>query len=305
DAMQPNLVQTLEGTPVFIHGGPFANIAHGCNSLVATKAALGLTDYVVTEAGFGADLGAEKFFDIKCRKGGLMPDAAVVVATVRALKMHGGVARADLSGDDPAAVTRGAANLARHVENVGKFGVPAVVAINRFTGDSDGELAALREAVEALGAKVILCEHWAKGGAGAAELAHAVVALADEGSAFRPLYSDAVPLWDKIETVAKEIYRAGSVTPAKGVGQTLRAWEEAGFGDLPVCMAKTQSSFSADPTLMGAPEGFDVPIREVRLAAGAGFVVALTGDVMTLPGLPRRPAAHDVDLVDGRVTGLF
>ncbi|MEM9222218.1 MAG: formate--tetrahydrofolate ligase [Pseudomonadota bacterium] len=305
DALQPNLVQTLEGTPIFIHGGPFANIAHGCNSLVATKAALGLADYVVTEAGFGADLGAEKFFNIKCRKGGLSPAVAVVVATVRALKMHGGVARADLAQDDPGAVERGAANLARHVENLRKFGVPVLVAINRFTGDSEGELAALQASAESIGVEVFMCEHWAKGGAGAAALAEAVVARTEGESAFEPLYADGLPLFEKIETVAKEIYRADSVIAAKGVRQNLTAWEEAGFGAFPVCMAKTQSSFSADPTLMGAPEGFSVPIREVRLAAGAGFIVALTGEIMTLPGLPRRPAALDVDLIDGKVAGLF
>jgi len=304
EAVKPNLVQTLEGTPVFIHGGPFANIAHGCNSVMATRAALGLADYVVTEAGFGADLGAEKFFDIKCRKAGLVPAAAVVVATVRALKMHGGVPRAELGGENVAAVRAGAANLARHVENVTSFGVPAVVAINRFTGDTQAELAAVAEAVEALGAKAVLCEHWAKGGEGAAELARAVVELAGTPSDFTPLYPDAMPLLEKIETVARRIYRAGSVTPAAGVAERLARWEEAGFGHLPVCMAKTQSSFSADPRMLGAPEGFDVPIREVRLSAGAGFVVAIAGDLMTMPGLPRAPSALGIDVADGRITGL-
>ena len=306
EAFQPNLVQTLEGTPTFIHGGPFANIAHGCNSLVATRRALGLTDYVVTEAGFGADLGAEKFFNIKCRKGGLAPRAVVVVATVRALKMHGGVARDALGTEDVDAVARGAANLSRHVENVKKFGAPVVVGINRFTQDTEAELEAVARAVAPMGVRAILCEHWARGGPGAAALAEEVVRLADEPSGFRPLYPDDMSLWDKIRTVATSIYRAADVRAAKGVRETLAAYEAMGFGDLPVCMAKTQSSFSADPTLLGAPEGFEVPIREVRLSAGAGFVVALTGDIMTLPGLPRHPAAERIDLsADGRISGLF
>ena len=305
DAMLPNLVQTLEATPVFIHGGPFANIAHGCNSLAATEAALGLCDYVVTEAGFGADLGAEKFFDIKCRKGGLAPSAAVVVATVRALKLHGGVPLADLGRENAAAVSRGAANLARHVANVKKFGVPVVVAINRFTGDSEAELKAVQEAVALMGTKAILSEHWAKGGAGASELAAAVATLADRPSSFQPLYEDRLPLWDKIACVAREIYGAESVRAGPGVRAALAAYEEAGFGNLPVCMAKTPASFSTDPALLGAPTGFEVPVREVRLSAGAGFVVALTGDVMTLPGLPRTPAAEAIDVKGGRITGLF
>jgi len=304
EAVKPNLVQTLEETPVFIHGGPFANIAHGCNSVIATRAALGLADYVVTEAGFGADLGAEKFFDIKCRKADLSPDAAVVVATVRALKMHGGVPRAELGSENVEAVRAGAANLARHVENVKSFGVPAVVAINRFTADTEAELSAVEESVQALGTKAILCEHWANGGEGAAELAREVIALCEGPSAFRLLYGDNLPLWEKIETVGRQIYRAGSVTPAGGVRERLCRWEDAGFGRLPVCMAKTQSSFSADPKKLGAPEGFDLPIREVRLSAGAGFVVALTGDVMTMPGLPREPSALGMDVVDGRIVGL-
>ncbi|MEM7696395.1 MAG: formate--tetrahydrofolate ligase [Pseudomonadota bacterium] len=304
DALLPNLVQTLEGTPVFVHGGPFANIAHGCNSLSATKAALSLTDYVVTEAGFGADLGAEKFFNIKCRLGGLSPSAAVVVATVRALKMHGGVDKAALSAPDPSAVAAGAANLLRHVENVRGFGVPVVVAINRFTSDTDAELAAISDALAPMGVRAIVCEHWAKGGAGAAELASAVVELCDGPADFAPLYADDLPLWAKIEAVVSKIYR-GRAVAGKGVRATLSAWEAAGFGALPVCMAKTQMSFSADPTRLGAPEDFEVPIREVRLSAGAGFFVALTGDIMTLPGLPRAPAAERVDVVDGKVTGLF
>ncbi|WP_108659395.1 formate--tetrahydrofolate ligase [Acuticoccus kandeliae] len=304
DAVLPNLVQTLEGTPVLIHGGPFANIAHGCNSVIATKAALGLADYVVTEAGFGADLGAEKFFDIKCRKAGLAPSAAVVVATVRALKMHGGIPRGELQAENVAAVKAGAANLVRHVENVKGFGVPVVVAINRFTADTEAELATVAECVEALGVEAILCEHWAKGGKGATALAEAVIALAAEPSEFSVLYPDRMPLWDKIETVARSIYRAGEIVAAPGVRERLSQWEEAGFRDLPICMAKTQSSFSADPTKLGAPKGFSLPIREVRLSAGAGFVVALTGEVMTMPGLPRHPAAEHIDVVDGRITGL-
>ena len=304
EAMKPNLVQTLEGTPVFVHGGPFANIAHGCNSVIATRAALGLADYVVTEAGFGADLGAEKFFNIKCRKAGLSPDAAVVVATVRALKMHGGVPRGALGAENVEAVRAGAANLARHVDNVKGFGVPVVVAINRFTADTEAELAAVRESVEALGARSVLCEHWARGGEGAAELARAVIELCETPSDFHTLYDDDLPLWDKIETVARRIYRAGSVTAAPGVKERLSAWEVAGFSRLPVCMAKTQSSFSADPKLLGAPEGFDCPIREVRLSAGAGFIVALTGSVMTMPGLPREPSALGMDVIDGRIVGL-
>ncbi|MCF3934281.1 formate--tetrahydrofolate ligase [Acuticoccus sp. M5D2P5] len=304
EAALPNLVQTLEGTPVLIHGGPFANIAHGCNSVMATNAALGLADYVVTEAGFGADLGAEKFFDIKCRKAGLAPSAAVVVATVRALKMHGGVARADLQTENVDAVVAGAANLVRHVENVKGFGVPVVVAINRFTADSEAELAAVAECVEGLGVKAVLCEHWAKGGAGATGLAEEVIRLAEAPSGFEVLYPDRMPLWDKIETVARSIYRAGEVIPAAGVREKLAQWEAAGFGALPICMAKTQSSFSADPKRLGAPTGFALPIREVRLSAGAGFVVALTGEVMTMPGLPRHPAAERIGVVDGAITGL-
>ena len=304
EAVLPNLVQSLEGTPVFIHGGPFANIAHGCNSVIATRAALGLADYVVTEAGFGADLGAEKFFDIKCRQAGLSPSAAVVVATVRALKMHGGVARADLKNEDVDAVRRGAANLERHVANVKRFGVPVVVAINRFDADTEAELDAVREAVGAEGVEAIVCEHWARGGEGAVGLAEAVAKLAQGGSDFAPLYDDALPLWEKIERIAHDIYRAGEVVPSGNVRATLARWEEAGFAHLPICMAKTPSSFSADASVVGAPEGFPLPVREVRLSAGAGFVVALTGDVMTMPGLPREPSAHHIDLVDGVIEGL-
>ena len=307
DAMQPNLVQTLENNPAFIHGGPFANIAHGCNSVVATKTALKLADYVVTEAGFGADLGAEKFFDIKCHKAGLAPAAAVVVATVRALKMHGGVAKEDLGQENVAAVAAGLANLARHVENVQRFGVPVVVAINRFSADTDAELAAVQAAVGELGVAAIEANHWAEGSAGTAELAEHVVALADgAAAAFKPLYDDAVDLLVKIETIAREIYGAGEVTADSRVRAQLRQWEEAGHGHFPVCMAKTQYSFSTDPALKGAPKGHRLPVREVRLLAGAEFVVAICGEVMTMPGLPRMPAANNIRIdADGRIDGLF
>ncbi|MEC8282787.1 MAG: formate--tetrahydrofolate ligase [Pseudomonadota bacterium] len=307
DAMQPNLVQTLENNPAFIHGGPFANIAHGCNSVLATKTALKLADYVVTEAGFGADLGAEKFFDIKCRKAGLAPAAAVVVATVRALKMHGGVAKEDLGQENVAAVAAGLANLARHVENVQRFGVPVVVAINRFSADTDAELAAVQAAVGELGVAAIEANHWAEGSAGTAELAEHVVALADGGAAaFKPLYDDAVDLFAKIETIAREIYGAGEVTADSRVRAQLRQWEEAGHGHFPVCMAKTQYSFSTDPALKGAPKGHSLPVREVRLSAGAEFVVAICGEIMTMPGLPRVPAANNIRIdADGRIDGLF
>jgi len=307
DAVLPNLVQTLEHTPAFVHGGPFANIAHGCNSVIATRAALRLADYVVTEAGFGADLGAEKFFDIKCRKAGLTPAAAVIVATVRALKMNGGVAKADLGAEDVAAVRRGGANLGRHIANVRSFGVPVVVAVNHFNGDTPAEHAALAEVAAADGVEAVICRHWAEGGAGIEALARRVVALAEGGGAgFQPLYPDAMPLWDKIGTIATRIYRAGSVSAAPGVREQLAAWEAAGHGDLPVCMAKTQYSFSTEPSLRGAPEGFDVHVREVRLSAGAGFVVAVCGDIMTMPGLPRVPAAETIRLgAGGRVEGLF
>ena len=307
DAMQPNLVQTLENNPAFIHGGPFANIAHGCNSVVATKTALKLADYVVTEAGFGADLGAEKFFDIKCRKAGLAPAAAVVVATVRALKMHGGVAKEDLGQENVAAVAAGLANLARHVENVQRFGVPVVVAINRFSADTDAELAAVQAAVGELGVAAIEANHWAEGSAGTAELAEHVVALADgAAAAFKPLYDDAVDLFAKIETIAREIYGAGEVTADSRVRAQLRQWEEAGHGHFPVCMAKTQYSFSTDPALKGAPKGHSLPVREVRLSVGAEFVVAICGEIMTMPGLPRVPAANNIRIdADGRIDGLF
>jgi len=307
DAFQPNLVQTLEGSPALVHGGPFANIAHGCNSVVATDAALRLADYVVTEAGFGADLGAEKFFDIKCRSAGLSPDAAVVVATVRALKMHGGAAKADLGRPDLDALRRGSANLVRHVENVRKFGVPVVVAINHFTADTEAELGVLTDCCAALGVGVHLCRHWAEGGVGALGLAEAVAALARSGEArFAPLYADALPLAGKIETIAREIYRADGVALAPVAAKKLARFEAEGFGALPVCMAKTPYSFSADPALVGAPQGFTLPVRDVRLSAGAGFVVALCGDIVTMPGLPHRPAAETIGVDrDGVIQGLF
>jgi len=307
DAFQPNLVQTLEHTPTFIHGGPFANIAHGCNTLVATDTALRLADYVVTEAGFGADLGAEKFFDIKCRKGGLEPSAAVLVATIRALKMNGGVPKDQLGSENVAAVEAGCANLGRHIENMAKFGVPVVVAINHFTADSEAEVAAVQTFCEARGVKAILATHWAEGGRGTEKLAEAVSELVEDGeSRFAPLYPDDMPLVDKIETVAKSIYRAGSVVFERSARLQLERWQEAGYGHLPVCMAKTQYSFSADPALTGAPEGHELPVREVRLSAGAGFVVAVCGAIMTMPGLPRKPAALDIHLnAEGEVEGLF
>ncbi len=307
DALAPNLVQTLEGTPAFVHGGPFANIAHGCNSVIATRLALGLSDVVVTEAGFGADLGAEKFLDIKCRAAGLEPGAAVVVATVRALKMHGGVAKSALGAEDVAAVKRGVVNLARHVENMGKFGLPVIVGLNRFTGDTPAEIATVEEAMAALGTEAILCTHWADGGAGAVDLARAVMARLEARSArFAPLYPSATPLAGKIATIAREIYRAGDVAIAPAAQQKLARFEQMGFADVPVCIAKTQYSFAADPTLLGAPSGHTLPVRDVRLAAGAGFVVAICGDVMTMPGLPRRPAAESIGLnAAGQIEGLF
>ncbi|MGZ2484744.1 formate--tetrahydrofolate ligase [Rhizobium pisi] len=307
DAMQPNLVQTLENNPAFVHGGPFANIAHGCNSVTATKTALKLGDYVVTEAGFGADLGAEKFFNIKCRKAGLKPDAAVIVATVRALKMNGGVKKEDLGAENVGALKKGCANLGRHVANVRRFGVPVVVAINHFVSDTDAEIAAVKEFVSRLGAEAILCQHWAKGSAGIEELAHKVVELAESGQAkFQALYGDDISLFEKIEIVASKIYHAGEVTADKAVRDQLQTWEEQGYGRLPVCMAKTQYSFSTDPNLRGAPEGHIVSVREVRLSAGAGFVVAITGEIMTMPGLPKSPSAERIFLNDqGYIEGLF
>ena len=307
DALKPNLVQTLEGNPAIVHGGPFANIAHGCNSVVATRAGLKLADYVVTEAGFGADLGAEKFFDIKCRKAGLRPDCAVLVATVRALKMHGGVARGDLAAENVAALERGAANLARHVRNVRRFGVPVVVAVNRFSADSEAEVAALQRICDGLGVEAVMADHWAEGAAGAEALARSVVATVERGEAdFRPLYADDLPLWDKVGTVARDLYGASDVIADKRVRNRFRELEDGGFGRFPVCIAKTQYSFSTDPELKGAPSGHVVPVREVRLAGGAEFVVAVCGDIMTMPGLPRRPAAADIRVdADGRIAGLF
>jgi formate--tetrahydrofolate ligase len=290
-----------------VHGGPFANIAHGCNSVVATRTALKLADYVVTEAGFGADLGAEKFFDIKCRKAGLKPDAVVIVATVRAMKMNGGVARADLGTENVEAVKAGCANLGRHIENVKKFGVPAVVGINHFITDTEAELAAMKEYCASVGAEAIVNTHWANGGEGIVETARKVVELAESGAAnYAPLYPDDLGLFEKIERVAKEIYRADGVTADRKIRDQLKAWEDAGYRDLPVCMAKTQYSFSTDPNLRGAPTGFDLPVREVRLSAGAGFVVAICGEIMTMPGLPRVPSAENIKLnADGDIEGLF
>ena len=307
NAIAPNLVQTLENNPAFVHGGPFANIAHGCNSVIATKAMLKMSDIVVTEAGFGADLGAEKFFDIKCRKAGLKPDVAVLVATTRALKMHGGVARADLDAENLDAVKQGLANLDQHDENIAKFGVPRVVGINRFTGDTDAEIKIIVDHCEAKGLPVRICTHWANGGEGAEELAKQVADMLDNTTAnFKPLYSADKPLIEKIETIAKEIYRADGVKVDKKVINQLQDFEDAGFGDFPICIAKTQYSFSSDPSLLGAPSGFTIPIREVRLSAGAEFVVAISGDIMTMPGLPSKPAAQGIFVNDeGQVEGLF
>ncbi|PPD31034.1 MAG: formate--tetrahydrofolate ligase [Hyphomicrobium sp.] len=307
DALMPNLVQTLENNPVFIHGGPFANIAHGCNSVLATTTALKIADYVVTEAGFGADLGAEKFYDIKCRMAGLAPSATVVVATIRALKMHGGVAKDELKNENVAAVGKGCENMKRHIENMKKFGVPAVIAINKFITDTDAEVAEVKRQAESVGAKAILCSHWAEGGAGIEELAHHVVALCEGGTAsFKPLYPDAMPLLEKIRTIAKEIYRAADIAPDASVVTALRDIEAAGYGHLPICMAKTQYSFSTDPNSRGAPTGHVVPVREVILSAGAGFIVAVCGEIMRMPGLPKVPSADFIKLNDkGQIEGLF
>jgi formate--tetrahydrofolate ligase len=307
DAMQPNIVQTLENNPAFVHGGPFANIAHGCNSVIATKTALKLGEYVVTEAGFGADLGAEKFFDIKCRKAGLKPSAAVIVATVRAMKMNGGVAKADLGAENVEAVKKGCPNLGRHIGNVKGFGVPVVVAINHFFSDTDAEIAAVKAYVAEQGAEAILCKHWALGSAGIEELAHKVVEMAESGSSnFAPLYPDEMPLFQKIETIAKRIYHADDVIADKSIRDQLKTWEAAGYGHLPICIAKTQYSFTTDPSVRGAPTGHSVPVREVRLSAGAGFIVAICGEIMTMPGLPRVPSAEVIRLNDaGNVEGLF
>ncbi len=307
DALMPNLVQTLEGAPALVHGGPFANIAHGCNSLMATRLGLKLADVVVTEAGFGADLGGEKFLDIKCRLGGLAPSCAVVVATVRALKMHGGVAKAALGTEDVDAVRRGVVNLARHVENMRLFGLPVVVALNRFTSDTDAEIAAVRDVMAGLGVETHLCTHWSDGGAGAESLAQAVLAAIEGGTAqFTPLYPDAMKLAEKLRTIARRIYRADDIALSDTAARRLAAFERAGFGEVPICVAKTQYSFTTDPTRLGAPEGHTIPIRDVRLSAGAGFVVAIAGEIMTMPGLPRSPAAERIGLrEDGRIEGLF
>ncbi len=306
-ALQPNLVQTLENNPAFVHGGPFANIAHGCNSVIATQTALKLSDYVVTEAGFGADLGAEKFLNIKCRKAGLSPSVVVLVATVRAMKMNGGVARADLGKENVDAVQAGCPNLGRHIENLKSFGVPVVVAVNHFTGDTEAEVAALQAYVTQQGSEAIISKHWELGSAGSKALAERVAEIADSDmSNFAPIYPDEMPLFEKIETIAKRIYRADEVLADKKIRDQLSNWQEQGFGNLPVCMAKTQYSFSTDPGLRGAPTGHSVPVREVRLAAGAGFVVVICGEIMTMPGLPRTPAAEAIYLnQDGEIEGLF
>ncbi len=306
-AMQPNLVQTLENNPAFVHGGPFANIAHGCNSVVATTTALKLADYVVTEAGFGADLGAEKFMNIKCRKAGLAPDCVVLVATVRAMKMNGGVAKADLGNENVDAVNAGCANLGRHIENIKSFGVPVIVGINHFAGDTDAEVAAVKAYVESQGSEAILCKHWAHGSEGTKELAARVVEIAESGvSDFAPLYGDDLGLFEKVETIAKKIYRAKEVIADKKIRDQLAAWEDAGYGHLPICVAKTQYSFSTDPNERGAPVGHSLPVREVRLSAGAGFIVVICGEIMTMPGLPRVPSAEAIMLNDeGQIEGLF
>ncbi|MCP4336076.1 MAG: formate--tetrahydrofolate ligase [Gammaproteobacteria bacterium] len=307
DAFMPNLVQTLENNPAFIHGGPFANIAHGCNSVIATKTALKLADYVVTEAGFGADLGAEKFFDIKCRKAGLNPDAVVLVATARALKMHGGVAKDQLSSENVDAIKSGCENLGRHIRNLSQFGVPITVAMNRFSADTESELAAVREFCVELGVKAFDCNHWGEGSKGTQELAHHVAEVADSGQAqFHTLYDDDMPLWDKARHIARTLYGANDIIADKKVRDQFAKFEADGYGGFPVCMAKTQYSFSTDPALMGAPSGHEVPIREIRLSAGAEFIVAVCGDIMTMPGLPRVPSADNIHLNDqGHVEGLF
>lgn len=307
DAFKPNLVQTLEHTPAFVHGGPFANIAHGCNSLIATKLALKLTDYVVTEAGFGADLGAEKFLNIVCRKSGLQPDAVVLVATVRALKFHGGVALDRLGREDLDAVERGAENLRKHIDNIHQFHLPVLVSINRFSADTEAEIRCIQEKCDYLGVPVIPCSNWAEGGAGAVDLATAVVERVEQSRGnFQLLYPDEMPLWNKIRTIAQRIYGADDILGDKKLRDKIHALEHAGYGHLPICMAKTQYSFSTDPALRGRPEGFDVPLRDVRLAAGAGFIVVLTDNVMTMPGLPKNPSSEQIDLdEEGLVVGLF
>jgi formate--tetrahydrofolate ligase len=307
DALAPNLVQTLENNPAFIHGGPFANIAHGCNSVIATKAALKLADYVVTEAGFGADLGAEKFFDIKCRKAGIKPDCVVIVATIRALKMHGGVAKDDLKKENVQALEKGFANLERHVQNVRKFGVPVIVSLNRFSTDTDAEFALLKKFCDKLGVECVVADHWALGSEGAVDLAKSVMkTIETTPSKFKPLYPDDMSLWEKTRTIAKEIYGATDITADKSVRDRFAELEKEGFGKFPICVAKTQYSFTTSPDTKGAPSGFTIPIREVRLSAGAEFVVVICGDIMTMPGLPKVPAANNIELApDGRITGLF
>lgn len=307
DAMQPNLVQTLENNPAFVHGGPFANIAHGCNSVMATTTALKIADFVVTEAGFGADLGAEKFMNIKCRKAGLTPSVVVVVATIRAMKMNGGVAKSDLGHENVEAVVKGCPNLGRHIENVKSFGVPVLVAINHFVTDTDAEVQAVQDYVSEMGAEAILCKHWEKGSEGTVDLAKRVSDIADSDSGnFAPLYNDEMSLFDKIETIAKRIYRADEVLADAKIRNQLKEWETAGYGGLPVCMAKTQYSFTTDPNLRGAPTGHSLPIREVRLCAGAGFVVVICGEIMTMPGLPSKPASENIMLNEiGQIEGLF
>jgi formate--tetrahydrofolate ligase len=307
DAVAPNLVQTLENNPAMVHGGPFANIAHGCNSVIATKAALKLADYVVTEAGFGADLGAEKFLDIKCRKAGLKPDAIVLVATIRALKMHGGVGKDDLKSENLEALEKGCSNLERHVNNLRQYGMPVIVSINRFSSDTQAEMDLLKKICNRLGVDCVLADHWAAGGAGATDLAKAVVeTIKTKPSNFKLLYPDDMPLWEKMRTIAQKIYGAVDISADKSVKDRLAELEKEGFGKLPICVAKTQYSFSTNPDMKGAPEGHTIPIREVRLSAGAEFVVVICGDIMTMPGLPRVPAANNIQLgEDGRITGLF
>ena len=307
DALMPNLVQTLENNPAFIHGGPFANIAHGCNTVLATKTALKLGEFVVTEAGFGADLGAEKFFNIKCRKAKLTPSVAVIVATLKALKMHGGVSKEDLNRENLTAVEAGLVNLGRHIKNVGQFGVPAVVAVNHFTTDTDAEFKLVKEYCSNLGVEAILCTHWENGSKGISELAHKVVELSDSGTQrFKQLYEDSIPLWDKVDTIAKSIYGASEIVADKVVREHFKSFEKAGYGAFPICMAKTQYSFSTDPNLKGAPSGHVVQVKEIRLSAGAEFIVVVTGDIMTMPGLPERPSANSIKLNEqNQIEGLF
>ncbi len=306
DALMPNLVQTLENNPAFVHGGPFANIAHGCNSVMATQTALKLADFVVTEAGFGADLGAEKFFDIKCRKAGLTPAAAVIVATVRALKMHGGVAKEDLKKENIEALKKGCANLGRHLENLKKFGVPIAVAVNHFIADTEAEVQVIKDFCKTHGVEAFKCTHWAEGSKGTEELAHHVAKLAEHGSQFKPIYGDELPLFEKVRTIAREIYRADDVVADKSIRDQLKGYEAAGYGKFPICVAKTQYSFTTDPNMKGAPSNHVVPIREVRLSAGAEFIVVVCGDIMTMPGLPRVPSAEVIGLdAHGQIDGLF